>query len=60
MILKNMYIWFEEYGIRYVCTMYIQFEEYGASKGMNNDRQTLMDERGQTNGTGRVELGERN
>jgi hypothetical protein len=52
MILKNMYIWFEEYGIRYVCTYYIWFEKYGASTGMNNDRWMLMDGRGRTDGIG--------
>jgi hypothetical protein len=37
-ILKNTYIQFEKYGIRYVCTQYIRFEEYGASMGMNGDK----------------------
>jgi hypothetical protein len=37
MILNNMYIWFEEYGIEYVCMKYIQFEKYDASTRMNDD-----------------------
>jgi hypothetical protein len=45
MILNNTYIWFEEYGIGYVCMQYIQFEKYGVSMGMNNDKQMLVDRR---------------
>jgi hypothetical protein len=41
-----MYIWFEDYNIRYVCMQYIRFEEYDASMGMNSDRWTSMEERG--------------
>ncbi len=51
MILKNMYIWFEEYGIRYICTQYIRFEEYDVLTGMNGDLCTLVDRRGWTDGT---------
>jgi hypothetical protein len=45
-----MYIRFKEYGIRYVCTQYIRFEEYDTSIGMNGNRRTLVDGRGQTDG----------
>jgi hypothetical protein len=44
-ILKNTYIWFEEYNIRYVCIAYIRFEEYDASTEMNGDGWMLVDGR---------------
>jgi hypothetical protein len=52
-ILKNTYIWFEEYNIRYVCIAYIRFEEYDASTGINGNGWMLVDGR-----TRRMELDE--
>jgi len=50
-ILKNTYIWFEEYGIEYICMQYVQFEKYNASMGMNGNGWMLVDERLWTEGT---------
>ncbi len=53
-ILKNMYIWFKEYDIGYMCMQYILFEEHCASIGMNGDKWTESYERNQTNKIGRM------
>jgi hypothetical protein len=44
-ILKNTYIQFEEYGIKYVYTQYRQFEKYDMSTRMNDGGWTSVDGR---------------
>jgi hypothetical protein len=58
MILKNTYIWFEEYDIGYVCTQYMRFEKYDVSTRMNGNGWMLMDGRGQTHDTIQTDVDE--